>query len=54
MVYESLMVAKKLQDNGKSVDFLNIHTIKPLDSVSIIESAIKTKHVVVIEEHNIH
>jgi transketolase len=38
---------------GKSVDFLNIHTIKPLDAESIITSAQKTGKVVVMEEHNI-
>lgn len=37
-----------------TVDFLNIHTIKPLDAASIIASAQKTGKVVVIEEHNIH
>jgi transketolase len=36
MVYESLMVAKELVAIGKTVDFLNIHTIKPLDRESII------------------
>jgi len=53
MVYESLMVAKELIASGKTVDFLNIHTIKPLDTRSIVESAGKTRKVVVIEEHNI-
>lgn len=53
MVYESLMVAKELIAIGKMVDFLNIHTIKPLDRESIILSASKTKKVVVIEEHTI-
>jgi len=53
MVYESLMVARELIASGKSVDFLNIHTIKPLDGASIIQSASKTKKVVVIEEHAI-
>lgn len=54
MVYESLMVAQSLIQAGKTVDFLNIHTIKPLDAESIIASAQKTGKVVVIEEHNIH
>jgi transketolase len=54
MVYESLMVASELIKNGKTVDFLNIHTIKPLDVESIIISAQKTGRVVVLEEHNIH
>jgi transketolase len=53
MTYEALMVARALMTMGKTVDFLNIHTIKPLDKNSIILSASKTKKVVVIEEHNI-
>ncbi|MBP7806663.1 transketolase family protein [Candidatus Gracilibacteria bacterium] len=54
MVYEALQVAQSLIVGGKTVDFLNIHTIKPLDRESIITSAQKTGKVVVIEEHNIH
>jgi transketolase len=54
MVYEALQVAQSFIADGKSVDFLNIHTIKPLDSESIITSAQKTGKVVVIEEHNVH
>lgn len=52
MVYECLQVARQLIESGKSVDFLNIHTIKPLDHESIIASAQKTGKVVVVEEHN--
>lgn len=48
MVYESLMAVKDLD-----VDFLNIHTIKPLDEEAILQSAQKTKKVIVIEEHNV-
>lgn len=54
MVYEALQVAQLFITEGKFVDFLNIHTIKPLDSESIITSAQKTGKVVVIEEHNVH
>lgn len=53
IVYESLKVAEQLNNEGISVDFLNIHTIKPLDNEAIIESATKTGKVVVIEEHNV-
>ena len=53
MVYESLMASKQLIDSGVSVDFLNIHTIKPIDEKAIIESASKTRKVIVIEEHNV-
>lgn len=52
MVYESLIVAQEFIKSGKTIDFLNIHTIKPLDSESIIRSASKTRNVIVIEEHN--
>jgi transketolase len=48
MVYESLMAV-----NDLSVDFLNIHTVKPLDQNAILESAKKTGKVIVIEEHNV-
>lgn len=54
MVYEALKVSEMLIATGKSVDFLNIHTIKPLDAEAIVASAQKTGKVVVIEEHNIH
>jgi transketolase len=50
MVYEALQAAN---DSGVSVDFLNIHTIKPLDENIIVESAKKTGKVIVVEEHNI-
>ncbi len=53
MVYESLQVAQMLIAAGKSVEVLNIHTIKPIDRESIIASAQKTGKVVVMEEHNI-
>ena len=54
MVYEALKVAEKFTQSGKTVEFLNIHTIKPLDAEAICASASKTKKVVVFEEHNIH
>ncbi len=52
-VYESLMLGNKLFENGTSVDFLNMHTIKPLDIDSVIKSVEKTGKLVTIEEHNI-
>ena len=53
IVYESIKVAEMLNKEGITVDFLNIHTIKPLDNEAIIDSAKKTGKVVVIEEHNV-
>lgn len=54
MVYEALQVAHMLTATGKTVDFLNVHTIKPLDPAGIIRSVQKTGRAVVVEEHNIH
>ena len=43
---------KKLHEKGISADLLNIHTIKPLDESSILNSVRKTGCVVTAEEHN--
>jgi transketolase len=53
IVYEALKACEQLISEGVSVDFLNMHTIKPLDETAIVESAAKTGKVVVIEEHNV-
>lgn len=53
MVYETLQAILSLPDQGAGVEFLNLHTIKPLDEDAILESAAKTGKVVVVEEHNI-
>lgn len=53
VVYETLNAVQELKKQNISCEVINIHTIKPLDSETIIESAKKTKRVIVIEEHNI-
>ena len=50
MHYEA---AEILNDRGIEVDLINMHTIKPLDKEIILESSIKTKKVVTIEEHSV-
>jgi transketolase len=52
LVWEALEAAKSLKDKGISCEVINIHTIKPLDNNSIINSVRKTKCVVTAEEHN--
>ena len=54
MVYESLEAAKQLEQEGISVQVINLHTIKPLDEKAIIENAKKTGAVVTAEEHQIY
>ena len=52
LVWESIKAAEILNEFGISADVINIHTIKPLDKIIILESAKKTKCLVSAEEHN--
>ena len=52
LVWEALEAAKVLNEEGISVEVINIHTIKPLDSTAILESVSKTGCIVTAEEHN--
>ena len=54
LVWESIVAAKELSNQGISCDVINIHTIKPLDYKIIIESIQKTKCIVSAEEHMIN
>ena len=51
LVWEALQAAEQLEKEGISAEVINIHTIKPLDTDTIIASAKKTKAVVTCEEH---
>lgn len=51
LVWEAIQAAGALEGEGISVDLLNIHTIKPLDSEAILQSVAKTGCVVCAEEH---
>ena len=52
-VAESLAAAEMLAADGISATVINMHTIKPLDTELVIESAKKTGKVVTVEEHSI-
>ena len=51
MVWEAIQAGLILRDQGIHADVINMHTIKPLDSKAIIESASRTGLVVTAEEH---
>jgi transketolase len=53
MVYESLMAAEILEQEGIKARVLNIHTIKPIDKQAIIEAANDCGAIVTAEEHQI-
>ncbi|MEL6974572.1 MAG: transketolase family protein [Bacteroidota bacterium] len=52
LVWQSLLAAENLENQGISVEVINIHTIKPLDDQAILNSVKKTGCVVTAEEHN--
>jgi transketolase len=51
MVWKSLQAAQELNRLGIQAEVINMHTIKPLDVDSILQSIKKTKCVVTAEEH---
>ncbi|MCK9481063.1 MAG: transketolase family protein [Bacteroidia bacterium] len=52
LVWEAVKAAEVLTQEGISVDLINIHTIKPIDTDAILHSVNKTGCVVSAEEHN--
>ncbi|TAI46674.1 transketolase family protein [Flagellimonas allohymeniacidonis] len=52
LVWQSLLAAENLENQGISAEIINIHTIKPLDDRAILDSVKKTGCVVTAEEHN--
>jgi len=51
LVWQALEAAKTLTAEGISAEVINIHTIKPLDKVAVLNSVMKTNCVVTAEEH---
>src|SRR5687768_8700600 len=53
MVWKAIEAGRILEEQGVSVEVINIHTIKPLDTEAILRSIRKTRCAVTVEEHNI-
>ena len=53
MVWLAIQAGAALQEKGISVEVINIHTIKPLDTDAVLNSIRKTKCAVTVEEHNV-
>jgi transketolase len=53
LVWEAIKAGEILEQKGIDAEIINIHTIKPLDSDSILKSVRKTGCCVSAEEHNI-
>jgi len=53
MVGESLKAEEILRQKGINAEIINVHTIKPIDSDTILKSVAKTGCIVTAENHNI-
>ncbi len=52
LVWQSLLAAENLENQGVSCEVINMHTIKPLDEAALLASVRKTGCIVTAEEHN--
>ena len=52
-VYESLIAAQMLAQDGINAEVIDIHTIKPIDRELLVSSVSKTKKAVTVEEHSV-
>ena len=53
MVNEAIQASEALEAEGISVELINMHTIKPLDTEAVVAAAKKTGCIVTAEEHNV-
>ncbi len=53
VLVESLEAAKELEEEGLSVEVINMHTLKPLDKKTILKSINKTDLVITVEDHQV-
>lgn len=53
LVYQAILAAQKLEEQGYEVAVLNLHTIKPLDSDSVLSFAKRFGKLVTAEEHQV-
>ncbi|HUR11272.1 MAG TPA: transketolase C-terminal domain-containing protein [Flavitalea sp.] len=53
MVWKAIEAGRILEEQGISVEIINLHTVKPLDTEAVLSSIRKTKCAVTVEEHNV-
>ncbi|MDP8305445.1 MAG: transketolase family protein [Candidatus Chlorobium antarcticum] len=54
MVWKALEAARILEKDGVGVRVINMHTIKPIDTLAIVRAANDTGAIVTAEEHQVH
>jgi len=53
MVFESLLAADALAQEGIAAGVLNMHTVKPFDKAAILAAAARVRAMMTIEEHSV-
>jgi len=53
VLYNALVAAKELEEEGVGTIVLNNHTVKPMDEKSVVDVAKKCGAVVTVEEHQV-
>jgi len=53
MVHVALQAAESLRGDGMEAKVVDMHTVKPMDTSAVIESAEETGAVVTVEEHSV-
>lgn len=53
MVKPAVDAADALKEQGKNISVVNVHTIKPLDTETVLQYATRCKKVLTIEEHSV-
>ena len=54
LVWEAILAGEILEQEGIDAEIINLHTIKPLDEQSILQSVSKTRCAVTAEEHQLN
>jgi len=54
LVWEALLAAQILEEQGIKARVLNISTIKPIDRESVVRCAAETRAIITVEEHQIN
>jgi transketolase len=53
MVFEAILAADTLSEEGIGVQVMNMHTVKPIDGAAILAAAGQVSGMLVVEEHNV-
>ena len=54
LVYQCLVTAQQLHEEGVGVIIVNCHTVKPLDTATLLRVARDCGAIITVEEHQVH